>query len=53
MHMYKEKLVAYITDEQEILEKIYTMIYMITFNTYPELWKGMLKGVIRALGLQQ
>ena len=41
-----------ITDEQDILETTDQVVFMIPISCYPDIWKGVLKGVVRALALQ-
>jgi Na+-driven multidrug efflux pump len=48
----KEEVVSALTDIPTVYEKALGMIWLLMFNTFPELFKGINKGVIRGLNLQ-
>ena len=48
----KEPLVEMFTDEKMVTDRALTIIWLISFAAFPDGYKGMMKGIIRALGLQ-
>lgn len=52
IYLFKEPLVRMFTDEELVTDKALTIIWLISFATFPDGYKGMMKGIIRALGLQ-
>ena len=48
----RDYIVSLFTDVPEVKQKAIEVIWLISFNTFPDLYKGMLKGLIGALGLQ-
>ena len=52
IYLFKDAFVSLITNDPEVKSKIFSIIWLISFNTFPDGYKGMLKGIITALGLQ-
>ena len=50
--LFKEWLVSLFTQRDEIIALVSGVIWLISFNTFPDGFKGMLKGIIKALGIQ-
>ena len=50
--IFREYIVSLFTDVPEVKEKAIGVIWLISFNTFPDLYKGMLKGLVGALGIQ-
>ena len=48
---FKTELVGLITQDKKLLELCSPIIWLIALNTLPDGFKGMQKGVIRALGI--
>jgi Na+-driven multidrug efflux pump len=53
LYMFKERIIDFLIGEStDIRETALQVIWLISFNTFPDGFKGMLKGVIKALGIQ-
>ena len=50
---YKSQYISIFTENDQIYSTATQVIYLISLNTFPDCFKGMLKGVIKALGLQK
>lgn len=50
--LFKEAILGLFTSDQELLELAYKVIWLLSINSIPDGYKGMLNGVNRALGLQ-
>lgn len=53
VYIFKSQLILIFTQNKQIIEMIDTVIWIISFNTFPDCYKGMLKGIIKALGVQK
>jgi Na+-driven multidrug efflux pump len=53
VYIFKEQIVKLFTDKENIINISLSIIWLISFNTFPDGYKGMLKGIIKALGLQK
>ena len=53
VYVFKSQLILIFTEHGQTIEKINTVIWIISFNTFPDCYKGMLKGIIKALGVQK
>ena len=51
IHFYKEKLLYMLTDIEGVRDSAMIVLFLLTLNVYPELYKNQLKGVIKSLGL--
>lgn len=51
VYVLKEHLVNIFTVDPTVVSTIVKVIWVISFSNFPDGYKGMLKGVIRALGL--
>ena len=47
----KEEAVASLTTIPEVYDKAMAVVWLLIFNTFPEMFKGINKGVIRGLNL--
>ena len=52
IYLAKDPLAKLFTDDKNVVAIITSIIWLISFNTFPDGFKGMLKGMIKALGLQ-
>ena len=52
MNHYKESFMYILTDIPSVRVSAKEILFKLTLNVYPELYKNQMKGVIRALGLQ-
>jgi len=52
VYILKEGIVRLFTSDPELEQTATSVLWIISFSTFPDGFKGMLKGVIRALGLQ-
>jgi len=52
VYFFKEQILSLFTSDQKVLAVANSIVWMISFNTFPDVFKGMLKGVIKALGVQ-
>ena len=52
VYVLKEQIVCLFTNDPSLQHMAISVIWIISFSTFPDGFKGMLKGVIRALGLQ-
>ena len=52
VYFFKEKIVSLFTGDQSVQSTAASVIWIISFSNFPDGYKGMLKGVVRALGLQ-
>jgi Na+-driven multidrug efflux pump len=52
IYIFKEAIIGVFHPTEKELELIYGCIWLISFNTFPDGFKGMLKGIIKALGVQ-
>ena len=50
--LFRTFIVSLFTDVVDVQQKAIGVLWLISFNTFPDLYKGMLKGLIGALGLQ-
>lgn len=50
---YRETIVGLYTKDEDVKNAALHIIWLINFNTFPDLYKGMLKGLIGALALQK
>lgn len=48
----KEEVVDSLTDIPTVYDKAMQIVWLLMFNTFPELFKGINKGIIRGLNLQ-
>jgi len=51
VYAFKEPFVSIFTPNQEVKEKTLSIIWLIVFQLFPDGYKGMLKGIIKALGI--
>ena len=51
IYLFKESIIRVFTDKEEVIVAASSILWLISFNTFPDGYKGMLKGLIRALGL--
>lgn len=51
-YLFKEQIMGLFTSEESVIAAAMTIIWMLSFNVFPDCFKGMLKGVIKALGIQ-
>ena len=51
--LFKEQILRLFTDKEKLVQTSVAIIWLISFGTFPEGYKGMLKGIIKALGLQK
>jgi Na+-driven multidrug efflux pump len=51
-YVLRAPIIHLFTDVPEVQQKAISVAWLISFNTFPDLYKGMLKGLIGALGLQ-
>ena len=52
LYFFKRQIMGFFTSDQNLLESALSVTWVLTFSTFPDGFKGMLKGVIRALGIQ-
>jgi MATE family multidrug resistance protein len=52
VYILKEEIVRLFTSDPQLQRTATSVVWIISFSTFPDGFKGMLKGVIRALGLQ-
>ena len=45
------QIIAAFTNKEEIAEEAFKALWLFVFNIFPDLFKGMLKGIIYALGI--
>mmetsp|Transcript_42311 Transcript_42311/g.64894 ORF Transcript_42311/g.64894 Transcript_42311/m.64894 type:complete len:206 (-) Transcript_42311:19-636(-) len=50
--LFKEQLMRAFTSKESVVEVALGVIWLISINTFPDSYKGMLKGIIKALGIQ-
>jgi Na+-driven multidrug efflux pump len=51
IYSLKEQIVRVFTNNEEIIQITSGIVYLISFNTFPDGYKAMLKGVVKALGI--
>mmetsp|Transcript_12782 Transcript_12782/g.21611 ORF Transcript_12782/g.21611 Transcript_12782/m.21611 type:complete len:212 (+) Transcript_12782:864-1499(+) len=51
-YIYRREIVMMFTDNKEVEDQALGAIVLFVFNIFPDLFKGMLKGIIKALGIQ-
>ena len=51
LYLMKEEIIGLLTKSEDIRAQALSVIWLISFNTFPDGFKGMLKGVIKALGI--
>ena len=51
LFVFKEQIVSILTPDEDIRKLAISVIWLISFNTFPDGFKGMMKGIIKALGL--
>ena len=52
IYIYKEAFMAIFNTPEEEMDLIRGCIWLISFSTFPDGFKGMLMGIIKALGIQ-
>ena len=52
IYLGKDCLAKLFTKDEKVVDIVTSIIWLISFNTFPDGYKGMLKGMIKALGLQ-
>jgi MATE family multidrug resistance protein len=53
LYVYHKPIIGYYTNDEQIQENCYILVYVMFFTTFPENFTAMLRGVIRALAMQQ
>ena len=53
VYLSKEYLITIFTNQTKIQNIVMSVIWIVSFNTFPDGYKAMLRGVIRALGIQK
>ena len=53
VYLSKEYLITIFTNQTKIQNIVLSVIWIVSFNTFPDGYKAMLRGVIRALELQK
>ena len=53
VYLFKEHIVKIFTNIHDVQEMVLSVIWLISFNTFPDGFKAMLRGVVRALGIQE
>ena len=51
VYFQKENIVTIFTDLKDVQDMVLSVIWLISFNTFPDGYKAMLRGVIRALAI--
>ena len=52
LYFFTKPIVVQYTGDPSIQDIAYNLLFVLYFSTFPDCYKGMLKGVIRALALQ-
>jgi Na+-driven multidrug efflux pump len=52
LYVFSDAIVSQYTDDVELKSTAKKILFVLYFSTFPDTYKGMLKGVIRALALQ-
>ena len=52
LYIYSVELITFMTDIEPIQKEALSAIWIFVIHSYPDLYKGMLKGVTLALGIQ-
>jgi MATE family multidrug resistance protein len=52
LYMIRIPLICMFTKDQKLIDLAESVIWILTFSTFPDGYKGMLKGVVRAIGIQ-
>ena len=53
VHFIKEYVLSCLTSIESVQQSANEIVFYISINTVPELMKGVLKGVVKALGVQK
>jgi len=53
VYLFKEHIVRIFTNLEDVQEMVLNVIWLISFNTFPDGFKAMLRGIVRALGIQE
>lgn len=51
MYLFKGKIIRIYNEDEAIVDKALSVVVVLSFSTFPDTYKAMLKGVIRALAL--
>jgi multidrug resistance protein, MATE family len=52
MYFFKEKIIGIFTTDPELSRLALSVIWLLSISSFPDGFKGMQKGVVRALGIQ-
>jgi len=53
IYVFSGDIIHFLTTDKAIDTELKTVIWVFSVNTFPDCYKGMLRGVIKALGLQK
>jgi len=53
IYLFKDYIASCFTQDENVVKIVTSIIWLISFNTFPDGYKGMLKGMIKALELQK
>ena len=51
IYLFKDFIASCFTKDEKVVGIVTSIIWLISFNTFPDGYKGMLKGMIKALEL--
>ena len=51
IYLFKDFIASCFTKDENVVNIVTSIIWLISFNTFPDGYKGMLKGMIKALEL--
>jgi len=52
VYLFSDALISIFTTEKQINAELQKLMWVFSLNTFPDCYKGMLKGIIKALGIQ-
>lgn len=52
VYVFSDALISIFTTEKQINAELQKLMWVFSLNTFPDCYKGMLKGIIKALGIQ-
>ena len=51
VYFFKRQFLSFFSSDQSLVDRAVSVTWVLTFSTFPDGFKGMQKGVIRALGI--